>query len=58
MAAAYRWFRQAICQDAVIESWELTDQLAFQECDPGGYVIDSRRNETERSIIDDLVEGE
>ena len=54
----YRWFRQGICQTETIKGAEYSDQLAFQQCDPGGYVIDSRRNETDKSNIDNLLMGE
>ena len=54
----YRWFRQGICKTDTIQGIEYTDQLAFQKCDPGGYIIDSRRNETDKSIIDNLLMGE
>ena len=54
----YRWFRQGICEAESIQGWEYNDQLAFQACDAGGYIIDSRRNETDRSNIDDLIRGE
>ena len=54
----YRWFRQGICPTHTIAGYEYTDQLAFQECDPGGYVIDSRRNETDKSNVEQLMRGE
>lgn len=54
----YRWFRQGICDGKTIQGVEYTDQLAFQQCDPGGYIIDSRRNETDKSNIDNLLMGE
>ena len=54
----YRWFRQGVCPTQSIKGVEYSDQLAFQQCDPGGYVIDSRRNETDKSNIDNLMMGE
>ena len=54
----YRWFRQGICQTESIRGIEYSDQLAFQQCDAGGYIIDSRRNETDKSNIDNLLMGE
>ena len=54
----YRWFRQGICDGETIQGVEYSDQLAFQQCDPGGYIIDSRRNETDKSNIDNLLMGE
>ena len=54
----YRWFRQGICQTETIPGYEYTDQLAFQQCDPGGYVIDSRRNETDKINIEQLLRAD
>ncbi|QNG28558.1 hypothetical protein [Synechococcus sp. LTW-R] len=54
----YRWFRQGICQTETIPGYEYTDQLAFQACDPGGYVVDSGRNETDKSNVEQLMRGE
>ena len=54
----YRWFRQGICQTESIRGIEYSDQLAFQQYDAGRYIIDSRRNETDKSNIDNLLMGE
>lgn len=54
----YRWFRQGVCPTDTIKGVEYTDQLAFQQCDPGGYLIDSGRNETDKTNIDNLLRGE
>ena len=50
-----RFFRHGKCRTETIEGFEYTDQLAFQQCDPGGYVIDSGRNETNNSQMDQLT---
>ena len=50
-----RFFRHGKCKTESIQGFEYTDQLAFQQCDPGGYIIDSRRNETDKSQMEQLV---
>ena len=50
-----RFFRQGKCKTQTIQGFEYTDQLAFQQCDPGGYIIDSRRNETNKMQMEQLT---
>ncbi len=50
----YRWFRQGWCKTETVLGREYGEQLAFQECDQAGYLLDSGRNETDATKMDDL----
>ena len=54
----YRWFRQGWCKAESIKGAEYGEQLAYQKCDPGSYLVESKRNETDFSKSKELMRRE